>query len=363
MRVLRAVGCTLTLPSPTSWEREVVTLRLLADDLTGALDSAARFVPLVGAVPVSWRAGDLPPTAAVDAGTRDLDAAAARTIMARLAPRLAGADIAFKKIDSLLRGHVAVELAACMRHFDHCVLAPAFPFQGRITRGGRQLSRDGDHWRDCGVDLPAELRACGLAVPMHDAETDADLDAIVAAGRTLPGRVLWCGTGGLAGALASSRMVPCPTLPRPFLALIGSDHSVSAGQLAATRDRLHRIATGEADEVVAIRRTLRSGAAAVCVALPRGTPRPEAAQHIGSRFAALLMAIDRPGTLVVAGGETLRRLCDSLGVMGLEVDGEVVPGVPTSILRGGAWDGQRVVSKSGAFGEAGFLAQLFAHSY
>ncbi|HVC63214.1 MAG TPA: four-carbon acid sugar kinase family protein [Acetobacteraceae bacterium] len=337
-----------------------MTLRLLADDLTGALDSAARFVPLVGPVPVQWRADDLPPTAAIDAGTRDLDAGVARAAMERLAPHLLGADIAFKKIDSLLRGHVAAELAACLRYFDQCVLAPAFPFQGRITRGGRQLARDGDRWRDSGVDLPAALRACGLTVPMRDAETDADLDAIVAAGRTLPGRVLWCGTGGLAGALAGSRVTPCPSLPRPILALIGSDHSVSAGQLAATGDRLHRIADPGTAELAAIRGSLQSGAAAVSVALPAGTPRVEATRRIGICFAAVLAAIERPGTLVVAGGETLRRLCDALGVAGLEVDGEVVPGVPTSLLRGGAWNGQRVVSKSGAFGDAGFVTRLLA---
>ncbi len=337
-----------------------MTLRLLADDLTGALDSAARFVPMVGPVPVLWHTDDLPPTAAIDAGTRDLDAVAAQTAMQRLAPALQGADIAFKKIDSLLRGHVAVELAACMRHFEHCVLAPAFPFQGRITRDGRQLARDGDHWRDSGVDLPAALRVCGVDAPMRNAETDADLDAIVAAGRALPGRVLWCGTGGLAGALAGSRVAVCPSLPRPFLALIGSDHSVSAGQLAATGERLHRIAVTGPNEIAAIRRSLQSGAAAVCVALPDGTPRAAATHRIGGCFAAVLAALERPGTLVVAGGETLRRLCDALGVAGLEVDGEVVPGVPTSILRGGAWDRQRVVSKSGAFGEAGFLARLFA---
>ena len=140
-----------------------MVLRLLADDLTGALDSAARFVPLVGPVPVSWRVDDLPATAAIDAGTRDRDAATAQATMERLVPLLRGATIAFKKIDSLLRGHVAIELAACMRHFDHCVLAPAFPFQGRITRNGRQLARDGDHWRDSGVDLPAALREIGRA--------------------------------------------------------------------------------------------------------------------------------------------------------------------------------------------------------
>jgi uncharacterized protein YgbK (DUF1537 family) len=358
-------------------------MRLLADDLTGALDSAARFVPLAGVVPVSWRTDHLPPTAAIDAGTRDLDATAAQAATQRLAPLLQDADIAFKKIDSLLRGHVAVELATCMRYFDHCVLAPAFPFQGRITRNGQQLARDGDGWRTTGIDLPAALRSCGLTVTVQDAETDADLDAIVAAGRMLSGRVLWCGTGGLAGALAGSHDAPCPPLPRPFLALIGSDHSVSARQLAATGDRLHRIAAPEQyriatteqrrgasvpakqrnaidpAQIVEIRRALQAGAAAVCVALPLGTPRAQATQRIGACFVALLEEIARPGTLVVAGGETLRRLCDALGVVRLEVDGEVVPGVPTSILRGGDWDGQRIVSKSGAFGDDGFLARLF----
>ena len=180
-----------------------------------------------------WHGTDLPEAAAIDSGTRDMPEAAARVAIERVAPLLVGGAPAFKKIDSLLRGHVALELAACMRWFDHCVLAPAFPFQGRITRGGRQLVRSDAGWRDTGVDLVAALRALGVAVEVRDAETDADLDAIVAAGRALGGRVLWCGTGGLAGALAGRRAVPCPALPRPVLALIGSDHAVSRAQVAA----------------------------------------------------------------------------------------------------------------------------------
>jgi uncharacterized protein YgbK (DUF1537 family) len=331
-------------------------LRLLADDLTGALDSAARFVPLVGPVPVLRPGDELPPTAAIDAGTRELDPPGAAAIVSQVAPLLRHADIAFKKIDSLLRGHVATELAACMRQFDHCVLAPAFPFQGRITRNGRQFL----HGQDIGVDLPTELRVHGLDIPLLDAETDLDLDALVAAGRMLPGRMLWCGTGGLAGALACHRPVPCPNLPRPILALIGSDHAVAVTQLAAAKPRLHYIGDGTGEEHSALQRGLESGAAAACVTLPAGTPRPDAARRIGVRFSAALAALPRPGTLFVAGGETLRGLCDSLLVRWLEVDGELVPGVPISILRGGDWDGQRVVSKSGAFGGPDFLARLFA---
>lgn len=335
------------------------TLRLLADDLTGALDSAARFVPLTGPVPVFWdAAGILPPTAARDAGTREQNEAVAEAAVQDLAPMLAGADIAFKKIDSLLRGHVAAELAACLPWFDHCVLAPAFPFQGRITRDGRQRVREGPLWRDTGPDLAAALAARDLDVAVRNAAIDADLDAIVATGRALSGRVLWCGTGGLAGALAGHRAVPRPVLPTPILALVGSDHGVSAAQLAAAGDCLHRLPSDGTPDLAPVHRALRTGAAAVCVTVPDGTARSEAAQRIGACFASLLAALPHPGTLVVAGGETLRRLCVAIGVTSLEVDGEIVPGVPASRMRGGAWDGQRLVSKSGAFGDAGFLARL-----
>jgi uncharacterized protein YgbK (DUF1537 family) len=252
---------------------------------------------------------------------------------------------------------VALELAACMRRFDHCVLAPAFPFQGRITRNGRQLVRTGKGWRDTGIDLPAALRQHDVNARVRDAETEADLDTIVAEGRGLPGRVLWCGTGGLAGALAERRPVPRPDLPRPILALLGSDHPVSTTQLAAVPHLHRQLATADVAEITAL---LANGAAAVTIGLPANTPRDAACLAITARFLALLDALERPGTLFVTGGETLRHLCDALGVMRLEVDGEIEPGVPTSILRGGDWDGQRLVSKSGAFGDAGFLHRMLA---
>ena len=281
-----------------------MTLRLLADDLTGALDSAAWFVPVCGPIPVVWRDHDIPPNAAIDSGTRDAYAPGA---IERFAPLLVDGAPAFKKIDSLFRGHVALEIAACARHFERVVIAPAFPAQGRITRGGRQLVRDGSAWRDVGTDLPG----------LRDAETDADLDAIVTEERTKAGRVLWCGTGGLAAALAGRKPVPRPKLPKPLLALIGSQHPVSRAQVAAA----------PADRVV-----------------------------------TLIESVREAGTLIVSGGATLRDLCETLGATHLELDGQLEPGVPTSVLRGGARDGQRIVSKSGAFGDSGWLARLLGEN-
>ena len=90
-------------------------LRLLADDLTGALDTAAELTALCGPVRVLWDGAAAPPpgSVALDSGTREAARDAAFARVKALAPALVGAGIAYKKVDSLLRGHVAAELAAC----------------------------------------------------------------------------------------------------------------------------------------------------------------------------------------------------------------------------------------------------------
>jgi len=122
------------------------------------------------------------------------------------------------------------------------------------------------------------------------------------------------------------------------MAVIGSDHPVSRAQIATIPSALR-------------------GSVITCE-LPAGIDRGPARSRIADEFLALLTRVPRPGTLFVSGGETLRDLCIGLGVTHLEVDGELEPGVPTSLMRGGSWDGQRLVSKSGAFGDSNFLADL-----
>jgi uncharacterized protein YgbK (DUF1537 family) len=135
---------------------------------------------------------------------------------------------------------------------------------------------------------------------------------------------------------------------RPVVALIGSDHAVARAQVAACRARV-RLGV-DAPEI--------GHGAVVTVAIAPGATRAEAATRIAAELTALLARLDRPGTLIAGGGETLRAICVALDATGLVVDGEAAPGVATSRLRGGRWDGLRVVSKSGAFGDAGLLARL-----
>ncbi|WP_374202188.1 four-carbon acid sugar kinase family protein [Roseomonas sp. CECT 9278] len=353
-------------------------LRLIADDLTGALDSAAELTGLCGPVPVRWH--DIAPegSLAIDAGTREASRDAALARLRALAPTLQGADIAFKKVDSLLRGHVAAELAACLAagSWRHVVLAPAFPAQGRITRGGRVLVRQADaSFAAAASDLGALLAAEGLrarrgdpsaplppGLSVFDAEQDADLARIVARGRLADGPVLWCGSGGLARALAGmSAAAVDGVLCGPVLGLFGSDQAVTARQLAACGDSAVAIGSGD-DSATVARRLDATGLAMVRVALPEGLDRVEAARRIAVTMAGLTQRLPRPGTLIVAGGETLRAICDSLGAGGLDAVGIVQPGVPRSVIRGGAWDGVPVISKSGGFGGDALWRDLLAEA-
>jgi len=358
------------------------TIRLLADDLTGALDTAAEFVGLAGDCPILafWHGAlpaALPANAALDSGTRELDATAARAMVAELTTALTGATIAYKKIDSLLRGPTLAEAAACFRAggWERAVLAPAFPHQGRMTRGGWQHARNAHgNWspiRD--GDIVAGLMAEG--VPVHrgrldgalrpgisifDAETDAELRRVVALGRAAPGPVLWIGTGGLAQALAHGAPAEaCGPLPMPLLGLFGSDQAVTAGQLAVCGSDWLQLPDGSARQAAALAATLRTkGRVLASLELPTGLARAEAAIRIAGEFRRLVREMPPPGTLLVAGGETLRGLCLALDARGLELQGRIAPGLPRSIVRGGPWDGVTVVSKSGAFGSPTLLRDL-----
>ncbi|MBP2297709.1 four-carbon acid sugar kinase family protein [Azospirillum picis] len=371
---------------------------LIADDLTGALDTAAQFAAIrsaPGPIPVYWRTpphAALPAGVAIDSGTREATRDEARRRVAAIAaaivagvPSTAGA-LLYAKLDSLLRGHAGAEIAAwtAATAADHVIVAPAFPYQGRVTRGGIQFARgsDGRSWTPAAGDLRADLeregrrvqlRSAGEAVPagisLWDAETDADLDAIAAAGLALGGRVLWCGSSGLAGALAR-RMggggdAAPPWLPpsplRPVLGLFGTNHPAMAAQLAACQEHVLTLPDGgPAAATVLARRLDQAGIALATLGLPDGLTRADAALRIEREFARLVRRLDPPGTLLVAGGETLRGLCLALEAERLDLDGHVWPGVPCSVLRGGRFDGVRVISKSGAFGDPALLRRLLA---
>jgi uncharacterized protein YgbK (DUF1537 family) len=193
-------------------------------------------------------------------------------------------------------------------------------------------------------------------IGVFDAETEDDLRQVAVAGRTVS-KLLWIGAGGLAQALSGeSQTKNAATLPGPILGLFGTDHAVTASQLACCDPHWMRLQS--ADPLPIARRLRDTGLVLASFDLPLDLTRADAAERIRGGFASLLREMAPPGTLLVAGGETLFAICEALGATHLEVQGHVVPGVPRSILRGGRWDGVTVISKSGAFGTPALLRDL-----
>ncbi|MGQ0664064.1 MAG: four-carbon acid sugar kinase family protein [Pseudomonadota bacterium] len=370
----------------------MTVVRLLADDLTGALDTAGPFARAAGPLPVVW--GEDPwvraaGSVALDSETREALEDVAVSRVRRCGAALVGADIAFKKIDSLLRGHPAAEIAACLAggRFATVVVAPAFPAQRRITWRGQQYFRTDDDrpWTAADCRLPDALAALGhkprLAasaeaiagggVILCDAESDADLEAVARAGDRLDRPVLWCGCAGLGRALAArlpaAAASPAGPLPRPRLAVVGSSHPAAQAQVArlAATGGIAVVAIGDARDIESavahVAGGLKAGAdSALVFRLPPGTERRAAGGLVSAGLAVLVGAAPRPGGLAVTGGDTLFRLCLALGASAMTALGEPAPGLARSALVGGAWDGLPVVSKSGAFGGRSALADMLA---
>jgi uncharacterized protein YgbK (DUF1537 family) len=295
-------------------------LGLLADDLTGACDSAAPFLG-EGRVLVSIWPAFAPESAAaclaISTETRDGTPEEART-RSRQAVHLlltAGASRIFRKVDSRLRGHLREELAGALDAWPgRCLLAPALPAEGRLTVGGRQLVE--------GAAIDIGTLVDGLErVEIRDAATDDDLLA-VAAEIDADRELMPAGTAGLAAAMArgSATLPGWPACARP-LGLVGSKTEVSAAQVEAA------LAAGWE-----VRRRLRGDA----------------------------VELDGHDALFLSGGGTASGVLAELGATQLELLGQALPRVPVARLLDGPRGGLVVALKSGGFGGVDAIAAVLA---
>jgi len=288
---------------------------LVADDLTGACDSAVPFLAAGRVIACFWpclpdlRAACL----AVTTETRAEEPAAAseRSREAVRALRQAGADIVYRKVDSQLRGNVAADLRGALAEWEgSCLLAPALPQEGRVTMGGRQ------RWEGGEVDLVRLLDDAGLdRVTVRDASSVEDLARVAAEIAAQPGRLLPAGSAGLAAELprafgfGAPPPPPAPGCRRPA-ALVGTTAAAGQARLASERGKtVIRLGPGE---------------------VPEG--------------------LDTYDGLLLTGGETAARVLRSLGVTALELTGEAYPRVPLARCLDGARPGLTVALKAGAFG-------------
>jgi len=250
---------------------------LVADDLTGAVDTGHGFAARGRGVRVRLRGEPGGETAPADRDVLAVDTdsrAASPSVAAEAVTRAIGAYPAarvYKKVDSTLRGNVVAEVDAAVAATDAdlAVVAPAFPATGRTTE-------DGIHRVD---DTPLAEADYGVAA--------SDLRTVFARSRYLVESL------DLATVEQGSEAV------RETLAsLTEAEEPVLAVCDATTADHLHAIATGaealagDGHPVLFV----GSGGLAKHVAVP-GEPTPTTVQSVA-----------RPGTLAVAGSTNERTL-------------------------------------------------------
>lgn len=357
-------------------------LRILADDLTGALDCAAAFgagVPVHLGAPASQQA---PGIDTVATATRDV---APTKLPALLEPSLAwlrGADLAFKKVDSLLRGNTLDEADWLARHggFAGLAMVPAFPAQQRVTERGQQWWRqadgartpvaasmqDGLHargWRVVTTAQPPTLQD-GLVAWVPDVLSDADLDAVAEHALSHPGW-LWCGSAGLAHALARrqpSRPASAALAPShgPTLLVSASHHPVSREQWRVLR-AAHAGACHAGEDPATLAQAAEHYPSLIDLSASQALRPEQAATLLAAQTQAIATHAPRPRVLVVVGGDTLLALCRALGAQSLQSE-QALPraGWGCARMRGGRWDGLLCHTRSGAFGGPQDLLEVLA---
>jgi uncharacterized protein YgbK (DUF1537 family) len=354
---------------------------IVADDLTGACDSAVAFTQRGKTVEVLLEEGAEPSfdevVWAISTESRDLPAEVAAKRVEVALSRASRTGEVFKKVDSVFRGNTFVEIRAALDCFsyDLAVLSPAYPAMGRTVRDGvLQVSEAGSKRS---INLCAELHEAGVNDIAHssgaasrrslrnvveaghrlvlcDAELDADLISTVEEARESAQRVLWIGSGGLAHALASQlpRVEPPQKdcgIEGVVVLFVGSDHAVTQRQIEILKVS---IAVSVLETSIEDFSGVLSDSRVVILNVSRLTSEDRVGRVV-SRLASHGIAC-----CLMTGGDTAALVCRASGAHSLQLTEEFSPGLPQGVIQGGTLDQLPVVLKSGGFGKEDVLREF-----
>jgi uncharacterized protein YgbK (DUF1537 family) len=141
-----------------------------------------------------------------------------------------------------------------------------------------------------------------------------------------------------------------PRGTRPVLFCIGSQHLVTIAQLQAfSRERSTCAFSASSASRASLAEALTSGKHVILRIDTEGTER---IRDLVSSVAGLIEAV------VISGGDTVALFCRATGCEIIEIEDQIVDGIPWGTLRGGLVDSLAVATKSGAFGAPDALTKV-----
>ena len=368
---------------------------IVADDLTGAMDSAGPFAALgvetwVVASPMHCDPASLKSArvVSVNTDTRHLPQVQAVARVHEIVRHLgvSGFDIIVKKIDSTLRGNVVAETLALLdlSGRSQAVVAAAFPAQGRTVRKGivhvegkplaqtsfakdalappplaplQEVFAAAKPGLRVAAAVPTDAFDAGIDIWIADSEIDADLTRIVGTLVARMNTVMMVGSAGLTRALAlvcfngHSASSDLQHVTGTIVFAVGSRAARSAEQvdyLAAEPDtKVLRAPNGRLQSA-----EISSARNLVLQATADDAGHEGVAERVAADMARHAIEIARSAhaqALVVTGGDTAIAILAASNNPALQVLGDLMPGIPYARIR---LEGAPIwlVTKAGGFG-------------
>lgn len=389
---------------------------IIADDLTGASDSAIQFGKKGLKAVVLPRLDnnllkDIDHFAAYDVlsistNTRTADPETAYSTLSSVCKTLGSIKL-FKKVDSALRGNPGLETVAILNctGLKKAFIAPSYPAYDRIIEDG--VLRTPTKSLDAQACLAKNIDDEVISVPLStvrsgseairaftedhesrlfvfDAVTNEDLNCVYEAAQE-DESILLCGSAGLAESAAkdlgkcTSHKNPDLSLIKSMLFTIGSVSRITATQVMVLQKAfephmavLNTSLINEQTKACVIEDLLSCSQDLRLLVTDSLLHRPNLsdfysaenlskADEISDMLGAITSSVVRSASIdlvFACGGDTALKICQALEVEGLESLDELAFGIPISRIIGGAADGKYMVTKSGGFGFDDTLVKL-----
>jgi uncharacterized protein YgbK (DUF1537 family) len=399
-----------TPTKPKNDMSETNKVGLIADDFTGAMDTGAQFAKY--GFDTSFALSSVPNSrvVALNTASREIHPDEARDRCRQAVRKLQGRSL-FKKIDSVLRGHIGAELDGLVSEspYSKIVVCPISPHQGHVVRNGFLYVRDrlvhesffkndpafpartssvaelvgvpSSHLaletvRRPVQELASAISATPTAVVTVDAIDAGDLHHLsraISLNDFLP-----CGGIGLANAWAQvlipgepvQNQTTFPHLEGPLMIVAGSASIKTREQIAALANHPESLVWKinvplNPAEKEAWFGTIQSSwseapVVVLCPGLQTTVRDPEWLNfhQTVSCLAAELLERFQPAAILIVGGETANHCCRLLEVQAVRLSGETQPGIPFGKVVGGRADQMILLTKAGGNGQPDCLEKI-----
>ena len=388
------------------------TILIVADDLTGAGDAGVEFCGIQEVIvtdmdrltAVHWAQHAV---ISLNTATRNAPIEAIEICMDQLAPWIQknSVDILFKKIDSCMRGNPGLEIKSLMEITrKKAIVVSALPNYGRTIQNGlirlngqtlcqSEMGRDVRSPMDesrpdvllrrqsglnvCQVDIAKVHNGIGnladhlkdlfsrdIDMISLDAVTNEDLDIIARATLDMHETILFCGSSGLAGALA--RILGVSTAPGASFPACSSKKLYLCGSASdAMKKQMNRFKAeyNVCEQVYGVEEPFFDPVAdAHLFRLPAIDEKKLDASKAGQklcRAAVDILQKHRYGVVFASGGDTAEAFLKSVGAGSFSICGRLLPGIPWGYLQDGPFKGLGLITKSGSFGAEDTLIKIY----